>query len=86
LSTSGLAAQLFEPQHARREAESDTELFEENVGENRIVDEIRVGVQCTKLGGAEFVAQETLDKVVWVDDQETLTVRQTHMLGNMEID
>lgn len=80
LSTAGLAAQLFHPQHARRQAGDDKRLFRENSKGGPSGKARRVGVQCTSDGGAEFVTHDGLDKSRSFDEEETLVLRQTHTL------
>jgi hypothetical protein len=59
LTTTGLAAQLFDWKHSRGRAGRDFELFREyaDTGAHEGCRK-RVGVRCTEIGGAEFVAYD----------------------------
>jgi hypothetical protein len=61
LTTAGLAAQLFDWQHARKEARNDRELFQETA-EKDSKETFRKGVsvKCTAPGGAEFITVNVL--------------------------
>jgi hypothetical protein len=53
LTTAGLAAQLFDWQHARKEAQNDRELFQETAEkDSKETFRKRVSVKCTAPGGA----------------------------------
>lgn len=80
LSTAGLAAQLFDPQHARREAKNDAELFREKSRDEKMGYDKRVGVRRTVHGGAEFVAHDTSTDASMEAGDETLTLRHTRTL------
>jgi hypothetical protein len=79
LSTTGLAAGLFDWQHSRRAAKSDFDLFMENVTEdNRADPGDRIGIRCTSSGGAEFVTHNVLDISTKDNEQSRpLQTRQT---------
>jgi hypothetical protein len=63
LTTTGLAAQLFDWKHSRRAARRDVEFFRENTGlEEKEGVRKRVGIRQTEFGGAEFVAYEVIDE------------------------
>lgn len=79
LNTTGLAAQLFDPQSARRKGAGDTDLFRENHREEEGFLAKRVGVKRTAHGGAEFVVFDTGDETKMRDGSE-LTLRHTFTL------
>jgi hypothetical protein len=62
LTTAGLAAQLFDWQHARKAVKDDRKLFKENTEEKHgnTVATKRVTVRCSAPGGAEFVTADVL--------------------------
>jgi hypothetical protein len=65
LCTAGIVAQLFDPDHARRAAEGDYELFREEVaGDERERVAKRVYVRRTLPGGAEFVTHDVHERGV----------------------
>ncbi|KAF1840313.1 uncharacterized protein K460DRAFT_421289 [Cucurbitaria berberidis CBS 394.84] len=79
LTTAGLAAQLFDWEHARRAAKDDKELFKENLGEyaEKGVQK-RVIVKCTAPGGAEYVIENGLMPILEDEEQaRPLQSRQT---------
>jgi hypothetical protein len=80
LSTAGLAAQLFDPQHARREGNNDGELFREKSRDEKMACDKRVGIRRTVHGGAEFVAHDTGDDASMEAGGETLALRHTRTL------
>lgn len=80
LSTSGLAAQLFDSLYARREAKHDGELFHQKTDSVVCTDTTRVRMQTTSLGGAEFVADDATSKIDERDDEHALRLRYTHSL------
>ncbi|KAF1937843.1 hypothetical protein EJ02DRAFT_514911 [Clathrospora elynae] len=82
LTTAGLAAQLFDWQHARRAAKNDQELFTENLnnGSKKGVEK-RISVRATATGGAEFLTENVLSTVTSLEDEEqVLFLRSTQKL------
>lgn len=77
LSVAGLAAQLFDPKHARREGKNDAELFQEKSRDEKIGCDKRVGIRRTVHGGAEYVAHATSTDVSMEDGGEMLALRHT---------
>jgi hypothetical protein len=58
LTTAGLAAQLFDGQHARKAAKTDSELFEENMpNDGKTAVRKQVSIKSTASSGAEFVTE-----------------------------
>jgi hypothetical protein len=62
LTTVGLAAQLFDWQHARKAAKRDSELFKENVRKDgKIAVRKHVSIRSASPGGAEFMTENVLE-------------------------
>jgi hypothetical protein len=80
LSTAGLAAQLFDPQHARCEGKNDAALFREKNRDEKMGLDKRVGIRRTVHGGAEFVAHDTSDYASMEAGGEGLALRHTRTL------
>lgn len=80
LSTAGIAAQLFNPQHSRRKAKDDKALFEETSKNKLLRVTRRVGVQSTSAGGAEFFVHDGISKPKSLDEEDSLALRHTHTL------
>jgi hypothetical protein len=70
LSTTGIAAQLFDWQHSRRAIKDDFELFKENTAKGCMTGvKKRISTRYTELGGADFVTHEVLDTSAREDEQ-----------------